>query len=247
MPAPCAATPGSSSASAWATTTPCWGLFRRWGLPLVIGRFRYHHAPLSAENLDHDTLSLVRFVCAADTLAKAAGIGSSGDDGVEEIPERVWQLLSVDQKAAQDLVALARRTVSMQKMALGSAPLADPAAGLPILLLIEGTGTLSLTAFALEAAGFAPRITRSWGDALQTLSADPGIRALLWIPIPTRVPSPDTAQPWSSRAELGPRQRRSKEASGRPPSCYARLLRAITWRGLVPGRQLLRPGPGAAP
>ncbi|GEM_PF-482109 len=155
-------------------------LSRRWGLPQVIGRsVRYHHAPLSAENLDHDTLALVRFVCAADTLAKAGAIGSAGDDMVEEIPERIWQLLSVDQKAAEGLILLARRTVAMQKTALGSAPAPDPAQRPPVLLVMEGNQSVSLSSFAVEAAGFAPRIVLSWGDGIQALSGDAGIRIVL--------------------------------------------------------------------
>jgi putative nucleotidyltransferase with HDIG domain len=154
-------------------------LAMRWKLPLEISQcIRYHHVPLSVENLDHATVALVRVICAADALCKAASLGSSGDDLVEEIPERVWNLLSVDQKAAEDAVRIGRRSLLTQKAALGSAggkASAEEEPGIPVLHLLETEQAVALTGFALQSAGYAPYLVRSWGDGTRVLEANPDI------------------------------------------------------------------------
>lgn len=152
---------------------------RRWKLPVEISRcIRYHHVPLSVENLDHATVALVRLICAADALCKAASLGFSGDDLVEEIPQRVWNLLSVDQKAAGDAVSVGRRSLLANKAALGSAGGKAPAGeepGIPVLHLLEVEQTVTLTGFALQSAGYAPHLVRSWGDGTRVLEEHPDI------------------------------------------------------------------------
>ena len=154
-------------------------LAKRWKLPLEISRcIRYHHVPLSVENLDHATVALVRVICAADALCKAAGLGFSGDDLVEEIPERVWNLLSVDQRAAEDAVRVGRRSLLAHKAALGPAGGAPPAGeepGIPVLHLLETEQAVTLTGFALRSAGYSAHLVRSWGDGTRILEEHPDI------------------------------------------------------------------------
>lgn len=150
-------------------------LAQRWKLPPTISRcIRYHHVPLSAEAMDHATVSLVRVVSAADALAKGAGLGASGDDLVEEIPERVWNLLTVDAKVAEDAVKAGRRSVAMHKAALGRQG-AEPeeVPGIPALHLVETEQAVPLTWFSLQAAGYAPHLTRTWGEATAFLESCP--------------------------------------------------------------------------
>ena len=147
-------------------------LAKRWKLPPGIYRsIRYHHVPLSVESLDYDVVSLVRVVSAADGLCKAAGLGSSGDDLVEEVPERIWNLLGVDQKAAEAAVEAGRETIAVHKAVLTTRkdPGAKAEAAPAVLHFLETDQAVAMSRFSLQAAGFSPLLARSWGEGAEVL------------------------------------------------------------------------------
>lgn len=84
--------------------THCWVGARtamRWDLPdLVVDAVAFHHGPDLTERHNLET----RIVGAADMLAKAMSLGSSGDDRVSSIPAQTCELLRIEAAEIEGLM-----------------------------------------------------------------------------------------------------------------------------------------------
>jgi putative nucleotidyltransferase with HDIG domain len=77
----------------------------RWDLPdVVVDAVGFHHEPDLTERYNLET----RIVGAADTLAKAMSLGSSGDDRVGSIPAETRELLKLEAEEIEGLMEAIR-------------------------------------------------------------------------------------------------------------------------------------------